>query len=98
MYGWSRSTCDIAFRRDMERICVAKQGRKKRGLWEDLKNGLHVTSEISKLAAITDPLLNCKQGAYVFYLSVKYFGGDNYVRTSPHWCRDPCAKAAGTPY
>lgn len=97
-YGWSRSQCDVAFRRDMEAACDAKLGRKKRSLWDSIINGIHVTSEISKLSSMSDGLAKCKQGAYVYYLSVKYFGGDNYISTSPSWCNDPCAKANGSPF
>ena len=89
-YGWTRSQCDLAFKRDMEKSCVEHLGKKKRSFW-------HVSSEIVKLVAMRDGLEKCRQAAKVYYLSVHYYGDDNFVNSSPSWCNDPCAKENGSP-
>eukprot|EP00795_Rhopilema_esculentum_P001455 gene1455-15879_t len=96
-YGWSRADCDRAFKRDMEAICVATFNRKRFFIWEKTKNLLHLSSEIAKWPMIIGDLPNCKHGAYIYYLAVSYFAQDNYERTSPVWCLDPCAKSKGNP-
>ena len=60
--------------------------------------GAHLGKEITKLVGMSNGLNKCRQAANVYYLSVDYFGEDNYVNPSPSWCNDPCARERGSPF
>ena len=78
----------------MKRECAAHFGKKKRSFW----GALHVLREITALSGLPHGLAKCRKAADVYYLSVMYFGEDNFVKSSPSWCNEPCAKEKGTPH
>ena len=98
-YGWSRDDCDKAFKRDMELICDSLYTNKKRSWWGwgAISKVLAVTKEVIKLPSVSGKLNHCIQGAKIYYMSVDYFGADNYNKVSPAWCSDQCAISKGDP-
>ena len=100
-YGWSRSTCDNTFRRDMEGRCRQLFQNKKRffpAIINAISGGAQIAAEIAKWPTITQRYPHCLHGAKLYYLAVKHFGDSYYSSRSPSWCSQSCARDKGNPY
>ena len=91
MYGWKRSSCDLAFKKDMVQLCRSFGTSKRflKNVWEVLK------SLVSWATADEDQ--RCVKAANTYYTAVEEFGESHFAENSPEWCDQPCAKAEGNP-
>eukprot|EP00112_Aurelia_sp_Birch-Aquarium-sp1_P025533 Seg852.16 transcript_id=Seg852.16/GoldUCD/mRNA.D3Y31 product="Conodipine-M alpha chain" protein_id=Seg852.16/GoldUCD/D3Y31 len=100
-YGWSQSTCDNVFKRDMEAKCRQLFHNRKRffpSIIAAIGGGAQIAAELAKWPTITGRYPHCMHGAKLYFLAVKHFGHLFYVKRSPSWCGQRCARDKGNPY
>jgi len=102
-YNWSRKQCDIAFRTNMDKLCLLKDAAKRSNafsswnIWDKLRAIFKVAKELTRWTAIKcGTLENCIQGSKVYYISVDQFGHEHFG-SNDEACNLECAKVHGAP-
>ena len=84
----------------MKNECRKKYGNRKRffgSIARAFKKAFKIGSSIIQWPFIKGDLAKCNHGAEIYFDSVDSFGGSSYVKRSPSWCEQRCAKEAGDP-